>query len=75
MIRTRSLPAARAREVLSKAEQILEPGLHPAPHGASLATAEEFGLSVYDARFLVVAQALGGRLVIEDGKFAAPPRR
>jgi len=74
MVRMRSLPAARAREALSKAEQILEPGLHPAAHGASLATAEQFGTSVYDARFLVVAQALGARLVTEDGKLrrAAP---
>jgi len=73
-VRARSLAAARAREALSKAEQILEPGLHSAAHGASLAIAEELGISVYDARFLVVAQTLGARLVTEDAKLrrAAP---
>jgi predicted nucleic acid-binding protein len=68
MVRARLLPAAQARDALAKAEQILEPGLHPAAHEASLTTAGEFGISVYDARFLVVAQALGTRLVTEDAK-------
>jgi predicted nucleic acid-binding protein len=74
MVMTRSLAPARAREALSKAEQILEPGLHPASHEASLAHAQEFGVSVYDARFLVVARALDTRLVTEDAKLrrAAP---
>jgi predicted nucleic acid-binding protein len=74
IVRTRSLASARAQEALSKAEQILEPGLHPAAHEASLARAEEFGVSVYDARFLVVAHALSRRLVTEDAKLrrAAP---
>jgi predicted nucleic acid-binding protein len=74
MVRTRSLPPGRARDALTKAEQIIEPGLHPAAHGASLARAGEFGVSVYDARFLVVAQVLGARLVTEDAKLrrAAP---
>ena len=74
MVRTRLLAAGRARDALSKAEQVIEPGLHPAAHGTSLATAEEFGVSVYDARFLVVAQVLGTRLVTEDAKLrrAAP---
>ena len=74
MVRTRLLASGRARDALSKAEQVIEPGLHPAAHGTSLATAEEFGVSVYDARFLVVAQVLGTRLVTEDAKLrrAAP---
>jgi len=74
MVRTRLLASRRARDALSKAEQVIEPGLHPAAHGTSLATAEEFGVSVYDARFLVVAQVLGTRLVTEDAKLrrAAP---
>jgi predicted nucleic acid-binding protein len=74
MLRTRSLAAAQAREALSKAEQILEPGLHSAAHEASLMCAAEFAISVYDARFLVVARALGNRLVTEDAKLhrAAP---
>jgi predicted nucleic acid-binding protein len=74
MVRTRLLASRRAREALSKAEQVIEPGLHPAAHGTSLATAEEFGVSVCDARFLVVAQVLGTRLVTEDAKLrrAAP---
>lgn len=64
----RLLPAAQARDALNKAEQILKPGLHPAGHDAALATAGEFGISVYDARFLVVARTLGTRLVTEDTK-------
>jgi len=74
MVRTRLLPAARARGALSKAEQILEPRLHPAAHDASLAAAAEFGVSVYDARFLAVARALGTQLVTQDRKLrrAAP---
>jgi predicted nucleic acid-binding protein len=74
MVRSRLLAAGRARDALSKAEQVIEPGLHPAAHGRSLATAEEFGVSVCDARFLVVAQVLGTRLVTEDAKLrrAAP---
>ncbi|MBV8342201.1 MAG: type II toxin-antitoxin system VapC family toxin [Gammaproteobacteria bacterium] len=68
MVRARLLRASQAREALSKAEQILEPRLHPATHDASVAAAEEFGVSVYDARFLVVARALATRLVTEDAK-------
>ena len=67
-VRARSLPLAQAREALSQAEQLLGARLHPAAHDASLATAGEFGISVYDARFLVVARALGTRLVTEDAK-------
>ena len=74
MVRTGALNAARARDALSSAEHILESGLHPAAHSASLVSAGEFGISVYDARFLVVAQSLGARLVTEDRKLrrAAP---
>jgi predicted nucleic acid-binding protein len=74
MVRARSLASARAREALSNAEQILAAGLHPAAHAESLASAEDFGVSVYDARFLVVAQTLGARLITEDIKLrrAAP---
>jgi predicted nucleic acid-binding protein len=68
MVRKRLLPSAQARETLSKAGQILEPRLHPAAHDASLVAAEEFDISVYDARFLVVARAMGTRLVTEDVK-------
>ncbi len=74
MVRTRSLASGRAREALSKAEEVFEPGLQAAAHGASLSMAEELGVSAYDARFLVVAQTFGGRLVTEDTKLrrAAP---
>ena len=51
MVRPRLLASRRARDALSNAEQIIEPGLHAAAHGTSLARAEEFGASVYDARF------------------------
>lgn len=74
MVRNRLLAPGRAHDALGKAEQIIEPGLHPAAHRASLTTAEELGVSVYDARFLVVAQMLSARLVTEDAKLrrAAP---
>jgi predicted nucleic acid-binding protein len=73
-VRTRSLSVAQALQALSQAEQLLESRVHPAAHDASLTTAGEFGVSVYDARFLVVARALGTRLVTEDAKLrrAAP---
>jgi predicted nucleic acid-binding protein len=74
MVRNRLLAPARAHDALGNAEQIIEPGLHPTAHRASLTTAEEFGVSVYDARFLVVAQTLRARLVTEDARLrhAAP---
>ena len=74
MLRARSLASAKAREALTKAEEILDPGLQAATHSASLATAEEFGVAVYDARFLVVARALDARLITEDARLrrAAP---
>jgi len=74
MVRNRLLAPMRAHDALGKAAQIIEPGLHPAAHRASLTIAEELGVSVYDARFLVVAQMLSARLVTEDAKLrrAAP---
>jgi predicted nucleic acid-binding protein len=67
-VRARSLSLPQAREALRQAEQLLEARLHPTAHEASLVTAGEFGISVYNARFLVVARTLGTRLVTEDAK-------
>ena len=67
-VRARSLTPAQAREALSQAEQLLEARLHPAADDASLLTAGEFGISVYDARFLVIAWTLGTRVVTEDAR-------
>ncbi|MGH8595447.1 MAG: type II toxin-antitoxin system VapC family toxin [Gammaproteobacteria bacterium] len=74
MVRIRSLALARARESLSQAEQIMESGLRATPHLDALTVANQFRVSVYDARYLAVAQAFGQRLITEDAKLrrAAP---
>ncbi|MFN0302171.1 MAG: type II toxin-antitoxin system VapC family toxin [Burkholderiales bacterium] len=72
--RTSGLTANAAASLLSKAEQVLT-GLMNLPHARALAIAAEFGVAVYDARFLGAAQAFQSRLVTEDTKLrAAAPR-
>lgn len=63
-----------ALQRLEEAEHFLGPGLVLAEHRTSLAAALAYGVSVYDARFLVAADQLGVRLVTEDLKLrrAAP---
>lgn len=65
---------AEALQRLDEAERFLGPGLVLAGHRASLSTAVQYGVSVYDARFLVAAEQLGVPLVTEDRKLrrAAP---
>jgi predicted nucleic acid-binding protein len=40
-------------------------------HSRALRVAEQYAVSVYDARFLAAAQSLGGKLVTEDAKLRA----
>ena len=73
-VRSRLATPEQASARLAEAELLLGPGLVPVEHQQALATALRFGTSAYDARFLVVAQVLGARLVTEDAKLrrAAP---
>jgi predicted nucleic acid-binding protein len=72
-VRTGSLEANAARDLLARATQTLT-GMVNLPHASALAVAAEFGVSAYDARFLAVARQLGRKLVTEDTKLrdAAP---
>ncbi len=72
--RTGALSADRARLVLAEGERILR-GAVNVPHARALEAALRFGVSAYDARFLVAAELLGTRLATEDAKLrAAAPR-
>jgi predicted nucleic acid-binding protein len=67
-------PKAQALQRLDEAKRLLGSGLVLAGHRPSLSAAVMYGVSVYDARFLVAADQLGVRLVTEDRKLrrAAP---
>ena len=68
MIRVRSLAPSRARETLAQAEKLFGSRWYAAAHSDALTLAEQCRISVYDARFLVVAKMHGARLVTEDVK-------
>ena len=72
-VRTKALTMAQAVELFNRAVTAV-PTLLEAAHADALRTAVSFGVSAYDARFLVVAQALGVKLVTEDARLrkAAP---
>ncbi|CAN5129589.1 hypothetical protein BH11PSE9_BH11PSE9_28570 [soil metagenome] len=63
-----------AAAVLKDAERIMSPGLRRVNDHDVLNAAAHFGVSGYDARFLVIARAIGTRLITEDAKLrrAAP---
>jgi predicted nucleic acid-binding protein len=63
-----------AEDFLSKANALLEGKLTHIAHESALQMAVRFRVSVYDARFLALAEQLGRRLVTEDAKLrsAAP---
>ena len=63
-----------AAAILSNAQRIMAPGLRRVTDQDVLNAAAHFGVTGYDARFLVVARAIGTRLVTEDAKLrrAAP---
>jgi predicted nucleic acid-binding protein len=60
--------------ILNNAQRIMNPGLRRVTDRDVLNAAAHFGVTGYDARFLVVARAIGTRLVTEDAKLrrAAP---
>ena len=63
-----------AATVLTHAHRIMAPGMRRVADHDVLHAAAHFGVTGYDARFLVVARAMGTRLVTEDAKLrrAAP---
>lgn len=65
---------ATATAILHHAQRIMAPGLRRVADQDVLNAAAHFGVTGYDARFLVVARAVGTRLVTEDAKLrrAAP---
>lgn len=73
-VRTQKLPLAAAEATLAEAQYILSHGMRSVADGDVLNTAARFGISGYDARFLVVALATGQPLITEDAKLrrAAP---
>ena len=63
-----------AAVILDHAQRLMAPGLRRVADDDVLKAAAHFGVTGYDARFLVVARAIGTRLVTEDAKLrrAAP---
>lgn len=73
-MRARELPLAEALAILHQSRGLIEQGLVDVAHDEVLRTSETAGVTAYDARFLVAAQALGVRPVTEDARLrrAAP---
>jgi predicted nucleic acid-binding protein len=73
--RARYLGKAAAFERLQLAEEFLEPNYIRVSNQHALELALQYGVSVYDARFLAVADQLGAKLTTEDVQLrsAAPP--
>ena len=74
VVRTLAYALADAATILSNAQRIMAPGLRRVADHDVLLAATHFGVTGYDARFLVVARAIGTRLVTEDARLrrAAP---
>ena len=73
-VRTQMLALAAAEATLTEAQHLLSQGLRNVADQDVLSAAAHFGVSGYDARFLVVARAIGQPLITEDAKLrrAAP---
>ena len=73
-VRTQKLALAAAEATLTEAQHLLWQGLRSVADQDVLSAAAHFGVSGYDARFLVVARAIGQPLITEDAKLrrAAP---
>lgn len=69
--RARYISAAVAHDCLARAEAFLRPELFPVTHDAALEVALRYKVTAYDARFLALAEQLGGRLVTEDARLRA----
>jgi predicted nucleic acid-binding protein len=67
-------PLTEALATLAEAQYIMSRGLRRAVDRDVLGAAAHFGVTGYDARFLVVARAVGQPLITEDAKLrrAAP---
>ena len=74
LIRRMNFPLADARASLAEAKNVLGAGLHQVSDADALDAAAHFGVTAYDARFLLMARALGTPLTTEDTKLrrAAP---
>ena len=64
-------PLAQAEATLNEAQYIMSQGLRSVADRDVLNAAAHFGVSGYDARFLVVARAIGEPLITEDAKLRA----
>ena len=73
-MRNAKRPLAESLQTLAEAHYLMSAGLRDAEDRDVLNAAAHFGVSGYDARFLVVARALGEPLISEDAKLrrAAP---
>ena len=70
-MRRRKRPLAQAEATLIEAQHIMSQGLRSVADRDVLNAAAHFGVSGYDARFLVVARAIGEPLITEDAKLRA----
>jgi predicted nucleic acid-binding protein len=66
-VRSGALTLAQGQGLLADAQARM-PALASVSHAQALTTAEEFGLSAYDARFIALARELRVKLVTEDAK-------
>jgi predicted nucleic acid-binding protein len=65
------LPLEHAQKVFVQAQQKMSGALHTVPHLEVLAICHQYKVTAYDARFLLLAQNLGCKLVTEDKKLRA----
>jgi predicted nucleic acid-binding protein len=70
-IATKRMTLNLAERFLIDAQSLLAGKLARLPHGSILATAAQYRVSAYDARFITLAYQLGSRLVTEDRKLRA----
>lgn len=73
-VRTRMMSVEEARLALARAESVIGANFHRVLHSDAFDSALRHGVSAYDARFLVAAEAFETKLVTEDVKLrnAAP---
>ena len=69
-LRSGGLSRAQAESLLAEAGSRVRTTVNVV-HSRALRVAEQYAVSVYDARFLAAALSLGGKLVTEDAKLRA----